>query len=245
MIRAVLFDLDDTLYPEGDFYRGGFAVVAAELERRGVAEARRIRDEVIGLHFGGSRERVFDAIAERFGFPRRWVPELVSLFHAHQPRLRLCSDAPAVLRKLRPRFRLGIVTDGHAEVQRRKIAALGVEPLVDAVVVADDFGRDRWKPHPWPFLTCCRDLDVAPDQAVFVGDNPSRDVTGAHNAGLASIRIARPGAFFRDVPDAPPHRPAFGIESLDELESVLGRIDRETRAASRSPDALTARLNPL
>ena len=228
MIRAVLFDLDDTLYPEEAFYRGGFAVVAAELERRGIGPADEIGQHMLRLHLGGSRPRVFDLAAERFGFSPSWVSELVSLFHGHEPRLSLYSDVRGVLERLGSRYHLGVVTDGHGGVQRRKIAALGVEPLVDAVVVADDFGRPYWKPHPRPFLACCQAIGVLPDEAVYVGDNPERDVAGARSAGLLSIRMRRPDGFFRNAEEGSSGSAAHEVESLRELEEWLDLIAAET-----------------
>jgi FMN phosphatase YigB (HAD superfamily) len=60
-IKAILFDLDDTLYDEVDFYRSGFTAVGAHLEARGIG----IRDEIVDLllrfHVEDDRERVLQA----------------------------------------------------------------------------------------------------------------------------------------------------------------------------------------
>lgn len=225
MIRAVLFDLDDTLYAERDFYRSGFAVVAEELQRREIGCADEMRSCMEFLHLHGGRQRVFNEVANRYGFPQDWVPELVALFHQHRPRLQLPRESAAVLARLRATYRLGIVTDGHAAVQRRKIEVLGLAPMVDAVVVADELGREHWKPDPLPFWKCSDALRVAPSEAAFVGDNPQRDVLGARNAGMLSIRIRRAGGYFSDR-DQPREEAQCGITSLTALEAVLERIAR-------------------
>jgi putative hydrolase of the HAD superfamily len=222
MIRAVLFDLDDTLYPEAEFYRSGFAVAAEELQRRGCGPAAAIRAVLEAIHFQQSRQGVFDAAAARLGFPAAWVPQLIALFHEHSPRIDLPAESARMLARLRPRYRLGIVTDGHAEVQRKKIRALGVASLVDAVVVADDLGREHWKPDPLAFLACCRALNVDPGQSVFVGDNPQRDMLGARRAGIRGIRLRQ--GFFRDHDDAAWETPWGEIRGLEELETMLDRI---------------------
>jgi putative hydrolase of the HAD superfamily len=222
--RAVLFDMDDTLYPEGEFYRSGFAVVAEELRQRGVGPSSEISRLMEFIHFNESRENVFDKAAVRLGYPLAWVPELVGLFHRHKPRVTLPEESIRALTRLRPQYRLGIVTDGHAAVQRRKIEALGVAPFVDAIVVTDDLGREHWKPDPLPFLTCCKALQVLPQEAVFVGDNPDRDILGALGAGLAAIRIRRPDAYFRDVERPELANESCEINTLSELQAVLARI---------------------
>lgn len=225
MISAVLFDLDDTLYPEADFYRAGFGAVAAELERRGVGNAPAIGIALEELHFRGPRSLVFNNAATQLGFPPAWVPEIVAVFRAWDPELHLYPDCPEILPGLRKRYRLGIVTDGHAAAQRKKIRALGVEALVDAIVVADELGREFWKPHPLPFHTCCRMLGVPPEQCVFVGDSPERDILGARGAGLYSIRLRRGDAYFAGVEPGPQAGPHAEIAGLHELPDLLGRID--------------------
>ncbi|NUQ65432.1 MAG: HAD family hydrolase [Pirellulales bacterium] len=223
MLRAILFDLDDTLYCEGDFYRSGFAVVSCELQRRSFGRAEPIRRLLEHLHFHGDRERVFNDAAERIGFPAEWVPELVLLFHRHTPAISLPVESADVLKRLRHSYRLGIVTDGHGDVQRRKLSALGVVPLVDAVVVTDDLGREYWKPHPLPFQRCCERLSVDPSQAIYVGDNPDRDMAGACRAGMSAVRIRRPDGYFRDHPVNDQEMPCCEIRRLADLEIELSR----------------------
>ena len=226
-IRAVLFDIDDTLYVEGDFFRSGFASAAAHLESLSAGPADRAYDLLVSLHFDEGREGVFDKAAARLGFPAEWVPDLVQRFRAHAPQITLAPDAIPALERLRGKYKLGAVTDGHAEVQRRKVEALGLEPLLDALVVCDDHGRHRWKPDPFPFLSCCELLGVVPAEAAFVGDNPERDIRGARNAGLRCIRIRREGGFFRH--SGPEDDPADAeITHLNELESTLARLEEES-----------------
>ncbi len=220
MIRAILFDLDDTLYLEGDFFRSGFAIVAAILEARGIAPAAEARIILDAIHFGGDRERVFDQAAVRLDFPASWVPELVRIFRSHEPAIAPARDVPAALERLRSRYKLGCVTDGWADVQRRKLVALGLEPFFDSLVIADDKGRAYWKPHTLPFLTCCQQLGVVPEEAIFVGDNPDRDVRGACSSGMACIRIRRHLGYY-SAKDFPSDQPVAEITDLTELDALL------------------------
>jgi len=226
-LRAVIFDLDDTLYEERQFFRSGFAAVAAHLEQRGISPAGRAAELLDNFHHTEGRQQVFQKLAARLGFPEDWVPELVEVFHSHRPIIELAADARELLPRLRAahHLRLGCVTDGWLAVQRRKVEALGVEPLLNALVISDELGRDFWKPHPKPFHTCCARLGVEPGEAVFVGDNPERDMVGARRAGLASIRIRRPGSYFEATEfDGPEAHPDFEIRQLTELDSLLARL---------------------
>jgi len=226
-IKAVIFDLDDTLYEERQYFRSGFAVVAQTLEQRGFGSGGRIALLLDNFHHAEGRQEVFQKLAVRLGFPENWVPELVELFRSHQPAIELAAEVRELLVRLRDvyQLRLGCVTDGWLAVQRRKVDALNVEPLLDVLVIADELGRNFWKPHPHPFHTCCTRLGVEPEEAVFVGDNPERDILGARRAGLATVRLRRPGAYFEAMETVNAEaRPDFEISRLTELERLFGRL---------------------
>ena len=225
MIRAIIFDLDDTLYEERDFFRGGFAAVAEELTRRRVARAEHAAAMLEYYHHAESRGGVFQKLAAELGFPPEWIPELVARFRAHEPRIQLASDAAAVLPRLKTRFRLGCVTDGWAEVQRRKISALGVSTYLDAMLVTDELGTEFWKPHARPFQECCRLLGVDPSATLVVGDNPERDIAGARNAGLRSVRIRRSGGYFANKEFTElMHQADFEVSDLHALDDLLAHL---------------------
>lgn len=225
MIEAVLFDLDDTLYVEGDFVRSGFRAVARHLESCGAGDAEDLARELEAIHLQEGRECVLDKLVHRRGLPAHWVPELVQRFRRHRPEIALAPEVEPVLGRLRGRYKLGCITDGWPDVQRRKVATLGLGGAFDAFVYTGDYDRSEWKPSAFPFEVCCERLGVRPSEAVSVGDNPERDVRGARRAGMRSVRIRREGAYFRDAPSG--GDPAdFEIRSLAELEAVLERFAR-------------------
>jgi putative hydrolase of the HAD superfamily len=225
-IRAILFDLDDTLYFERDYVRSGFSAVAEELANRGVGKPEEVCQLLEQTFYGEGRERVLDKLADRLAFPREWVPQLVQCYRSHAPRLTLPDDVRQMLGRLRrAQYRLGCITDGWKEVQRAKIKALGIAPLLDAVVITDDYGRDKWKPSPFPFVTCCQALEVRPEEAVYVGDNPERDMCGARAAGITSVRVRHPDGYFCGA-NCGPNVPDYEITTLAELEPLLARDRR-------------------
>lgn len=230
-LQAVLFDLDDTLYVEAEFFRSGFGAIARTLAAAGHGDAAALAAQIYDIHWHENRERVFNVAAERLGFSPELIPQLVREFRDHVPELSLAAEVRILLAELRGRYALGCVSDGHAAVQRGKLAALGVELLLDAVVVSDELGRDAWKPDPRPFWECCRRLGAAPQQSVFVGDNPERDVRGALAAGMISVRLRRPEGYFSRTLAAPSDTPHFEIHSLAELPGLLHQIESETAHA--------------
>lgn len=99
----------------------------------------------------------------------------------------------AVLAELRPRYRLGMITNGAPDLQRLKLAGSGLAGLFDPLVVSGDLGAG--KPEPAIFAHALALAGAAPDEAVMIGDSWHRDITGAIGAHLrAAIWIDSAGA---------------------------------------------------
>ena len=89
-------------------------------------------------------------------------------------------------------MQVGLVSDGLASVQHRKLKALrGVARQLDLVVMTGELGPGMAKPSPVPFRVACQLLKVTPGDAVYVGNDPRKDFAGARAAGLRTIRTGR------------------------------------------------------
>jgi putative hydrolase of the HAD superfamily len=188
--RAVLFDLDDTLYPQRRFVLSGFAACARHLADAGHVEVRHAFRVLLAAWKGPRRGRELQACVEQFGLTESMVAELLEVMRGHPPSLRLPRGSASALSMLRPDWRLGIVTNGMPDVQRRKVAALGVGELVDTVVFANEHGTGLGKPDPAPFLEALTRLGVPADRAVFVGNDEACDIAGARAVGMRAIHAA-------------------------------------------------------
>ena len=184
--RAVLFDLDDTLYPLRQFLMSGFRAAAAYVEAawgHGAGPAL----AVLTAAFATDRGHEVDVLADRLSLPDGAAALLVGVIRSHTPTLHLSAGAAGVLATMREDWRVGVVTNGRPDIQARKVAALGLTSLVDTVVLAAEHGTGGGKPDAAPFLAACRALGVAPSQAVFVGDDLHCDIAGAHAVGMKTI----------------------------------------------------------
>jgi putative hydrolase of the HAD superfamily len=189
--RAVVFDLDDTLYPYRRFKLSGFQAVARHLEMTRGLDARLGFAALVGAMRSRHRGRELQACLDQYDLPSTDLPELVDVLRHHAPRLRLGRSTVRVLKRLRQDgWRVGVLTNGQPTIQARKADALGLVALVDAVVYAMTCGRGTGKPDPEPFAEVARRLDVSPTGAVFVGDDERCDVGGARAAGMAAVRCA-------------------------------------------------------
>ena len=186
--RAIVFDLDDTLYPYGAFLRSGFDAVARKLAvERGMPAGAVRRALNQARHTRPGRE--LQSLCASFALPASLVPELVTIVREHQPAVRLPVESLRLLVSLRPEWRLGILTNGSPEVQRRKVAALGVATLVDAVVFAAACGSRQGKPDAAPFHTVLERLGASARSTIFVGDDLVADMFGAASTGMRTIHV--------------------------------------------------------
>ena len=223
--RLILFDLDDTLC---DFTTARVArlerAFADALARDGIPlpddDLARLVARSIAIHPYGTDH--FPELLGGIGASDAAIAGAVRWFREHRfHRLALFDAARMLLAALRrqpgvPGRRLGIITNGPAEVQRAKVELLAVADLVDFIVISGEFGVD--KPDPAIFREALRLGAAAAADALYIGDSPEYDIAGARAAGLTPVWVNRAGA---DWP-GPGARPDLVIRGIDRLADALG-----------------------
>ena len=185
--RALLLDLDDTLYPQRRFLMSGFAAVARHVADTFGADATRAFGVLMASYRGADRRHELDRLVQELGLPVS-VEALVDVVRSHTPSLTLRPSIRRTLLLLRESWRLGIVTNGLPSIQAAKVAALGVDRLVDTVVYAAEHGSGTGKPERDPFLEALRRLETSAADAIFVGDDGHADILGATACGIQTIQ---------------------------------------------------------
>lgn len=197
MIRAVVFDLDDTLYPEISYAEDGFRKAAAVLE--GLYGVKNAYQKIRTL-FDEDRMGVFGRLCSSESLPEKAVEDAVDTYRKNQPeKLEFYPKTKDVLQYLRQNgFKTGIITDGRPFSQRAKIRALGAEAYFDAIIVTDEIGREYRKPHPRAFEEMARKLNVRTEEMMYVGDNPQKDFAVKEYLPLKTVQI-RTGGLYQDA----------------------------------------------
>lgn len=205
-MKAVIFDLDDTLYPYIQHVHSGFAAVASYVDRTFRVPARDAYATLRYASEGDTRGKEFQHLCDVYRLDRSIVvPALHREFKAHRPQLWLTHDAAAVLNTLRRGgWRLGLLTNGDPSVQKKKVEVLGLAASIDQIVYASEHAPGG-KPAREPFVEVLRRLQVSPQDAVMVGDDPVNDVDGARALGIRTIFLARSGRPHHEGADAVVH----------------------------------------
>ena len=191
--RAVIFDLDDTLYPHRRFVLSGFRAVATLLQETRGADARATFNMLATAFRRGKRGREIQELRRLFDLSDVDVTRLVAVIRDHVPSVRLPQASANALEAMRPDWRIGVLTNGLPAVQDRKVTALGLAGFVDAVVFAGAPGLAGQKPAASGFFAALTRLGVTPASAVFVGDDRYADMLGAASVGMKTIHVIRRG----------------------------------------------------
>jgi len=215
-MKAVLFDLDNTLYDRDETFLGWARWFVRE--RLGLHEdsaARETVDRLVTLDAGGyrSRDEFFRWVKQRYPVLAATVEDLVADFYQqHVAYLSLSDETQRLLDALAAAGRpFGIVTNGSAN-QLLKIRKLGLDARTACVYVSALAGSR--KPAAAIFLAAAGCIGVAPPDILFVGDNPEADIMGAAAVGMRTARLRWGRAWPAHLAATPPDHT---IDSLTDL----------------------------
>ena len=226
--RAVVFDLFGTLVhfrgrpdPRFEWLREPFAALTDPAAFDDFRAALR----AVSMDIIAGREPEHREVLSRDRFARALsrigadASAAEALSTAHMGHLAGFTDLPDghldVVATLADRYRVGLVSNfDHAPTARAVLARHGLDRHLAATVISAEFG---WrKPHPGIFREALASLDVAPPEALYVGDTHLDDVIGALGVGMDVVWLAPSGGA------APEPTPTFRIANLAELPALLG-----------------------
>ncbi|CAN5529367.1 HAD family hydrolase [soil metagenome] len=248
-IRAIFFDLDDTLCGYWDASKAGLRRtfethpvegISAELAVRAWAKA--FRQFAPGLkktgwyetylkEGGPTRTEQMRLALKEMGIEDEDLAQRLSETYLNErdSALKLFHDASETLVSLQKRFKLGLITNGPADIQRMEVETLGIGHHFDHILIEGELGRGK------PLLEVFRHgealMGSTPEQTLMVGNSYGHDIRGAINAGWKTIWIRRPS----DVPPShdgyetkPEEMPADGPQPdaiVNDLSQVMALLD--------------------
>lgn len=232
MIKAIVFDLDDTLISEKEYIRSGFDVIAEKVSKDYSYDKNYIYSIMINL-FKENSKNVFNRLLDVLNivYKENYIMELINIYRKHTPNISLYKDAKEILDFLySTELKLGIITDGYKITQRKKIEALDIEKSFDCIVVTDELGREYWKPNRKSYDIVKKQLEVEYSEIVYVGDNVNKDFITANKLGINTVFINRKDGVYSNIEKEDEYKAHYSINNLNELihiinsNKVLGEI---------------------
>ncbi len=129
--------------------------------------------------------------------------------------LRLIDGVSETLVWLRERVKLGLITNGPSELQRTKIARLGIGDSFDSITISGEVGFH--KPEPELFHAALKSLGTEPDTALYAGDRPEFDIKGSQTVGVTSVLIQK--EYDYPLPASPVAE--FAIEDVTHIPRLI------------------------
>lgn len=201
MKKALIFDLDDTLIREKDYIKSGFEVVALKIAKHNDLNSNIIL-EIMNEQFKKNPKNVFNKTLENLdiNYKKEDIQNLIKVYRTHIPKISFYEDVIGTLKELKKRkYKLGIITDGYKESQRKKIEALKCKDIFDEIIITDELGEENWKPSKIPYECMSKKLGVKNKECAYIGDNLLKDFQGGKELGWMNIFIKREEGVYKNI----------------------------------------------
>lgn len=226
MARTVLvFDMDDTLYPEREFVRSALISLSSEVQvARGLIE---FGEKAWELFEAGNRGNLFQLTFDELGavnIPNDYILGLVSLYREHQPKtLPWFPDALEFFESYHSMVPFSIITDGYLPTQRNKVKALGLDRWATPIICSEELGREFWKPSPKPYLKV---MENFPNDTkfVYIADNPIKDFISPRELSWSTVRIRKKGTEHFQKESGSKDGPDAELSNFSDLRRVLSDL---------------------
>jgi len=195
-IRAVLFDVDGTLFDRSLAQRRVLEVIVRqfphifnifEIERvaKAFADSDRITtaDFEAGVPSDGLRRKRSQLFLQLLDLREDLADAITEIYVRDYPTIDASmAGAVPLVKELSRRFIVGVVSNGLPDVQYRKLEAIGLQQVLSCIVLSEEIGIR--KPDPRIFHYAARLLQLQPSECLYVGDSYTSDVVGAKTSGM-------------------------------------------------------------
>ncbi len=231
--KVVLFDLDNTLYEYEPVHQKALNEVYKILKKEikislkeflklyKISQAE-IHRELAGTASSHNRVLYFQRLVEKSH--NTIEPDVVlKLYNAYWnnflKNMKLRKGVIQTLKKMKQLgIKIAIISDLTTKIQLRKMSKLGITPFIDVLVTSEEAGSE--KPNNVMFLLILNKLNVLPQDAIMVGDNPIDDIEGGNSVGLDTVLLTnRKSEEFKFDQDY--QKPNYTIKEIPEILNIL------------------------
>ncbi len=194
MIKAVFFDIDDTLYDTSGFAKLARKAALNAMIDAGLPlsadEAYTLLREIIDEK-GSNYDRHFNVLTKKvFGKEKPLLIALgmITYHNVKFALLRLYPETMSTLIHLKAQgYQLGVISNGLTIKQYEKLVRLGLHHFFDSVVTSQEAGVE--KPDSAIFELAMNTMDCEAENSVMIGNNFNDDILGAINSGMSAVYL--------------------------------------------------------
>ncbi len=236
-IKAVIFDLDDTLFDcTGQLVEEARKNASKALAKiLPLASEGEIHKKAVALYEEfGPNFNVFDRICSDFNAEDKEACVDIALRAYNSDEVKnisLFDDATETLEKLRSKgLKTVIISSGIYSRQQRKIELLNLKPLFDLILIHDieKGGVSKEK----QFRQALEEFSLKPEEVVSVGDRIKSEIRMSNKLGIISVRMLH-GRFSKIRPKNDLEQPDFEISKLSELPKIIRKAARNQNGKPR------------
>jgi phosphomannomutase/phosphoglucomutase len=229
-IKAIVFDLDDTLY---DFSNKIWPKAVEDsikvMIREGLdTELEKAMGFAISLSESLGTLELFKKIVKESGSKNKKLAELgIKNYYdwaLKENLLKLIKpfpDVPQTLNSLKRKYKLVLLTFGAKEAQRKKIEALNLKNFFDLILINPIEEEENKLKY---FREIIKKLKLKPDEIICVGDKIEDEIKAANICQIKTVRILQ-GRFKRKIPKDKLTTPDFRINKISQLPSLLNVLE--------------------
>lgn len=178
--KAIVFDLDDTLYPEMDYLKSAYKFIAEQLAPTDIT----LYDAMLQKY--NNEENVFEYLEQKYSIESA---QLLTWYRNHIPNIKLYPNVEDFLKAFQDNFKFAIITDGRSITQRNKIKALGLDLFINEMVISEEIGSE--KPNLKNFNKVRKLLNC--QSYFYIADNIKKDFITPNKMGWLTICLIDQG----------------------------------------------------
>ncbi|WP_313636676.1 HAD-IA family hydrolase [Paenibacillus sp.] len=222
-LKAVIFDLDDTLYQEVEYVKSGFLHVSRFLSEETSLNKDYVFEQFLQL-FQKDKNEVFKRFLDVHSLQSSQLEtQMIYEYRFHLPLLTLAPENVELLEWLREKgMYIGIITDGRPEGQRNKIEALLLNKYCDHIIVTDELGGIEFrKPNDAAFIKMLRHFNIKPEESIYIGDNPAKDFVAGNKLGMHTIMLKNEKSIHPQIVEDSSFHAKISVLDLYELKHIV------------------------
>lgn len=236
MKKAIIFDLDNTLYDydkvnklakEASYieFNKYIKISKKKFEQLYNLSRAEIHRELSGTASAHNRSLYFQRLIEKTHLTIK--PKLIlKLYNTYWNTLlkniTLRQGVLETLKKIKERkLKIAIVSDLTTNIQLRKLEKLNISKYIDVLVTSEEAGSE--KPHAIMFLLTLNKLNITPQEGIMIGDNTIADIEGANFVGLDTILLNK--GFMTKKTNKDYRKPDFTIKDINKIIEIIDNIN--------------------